>query len=501
MRLMPIVAVTIAALALGGCGSASQGHVVVLRMESPDPGGIEHDPALEFFVNQVARLSSGQLQIRVENYPRGRDGSVDEAGLLRALARGRADLGWAHTGSFDAIGVHSFDVLDTPMLIDNYRTEAAVVSSDLSGPMLAGVGRAGLTGLALLSGPLLRLIGTDGTLLSADDIRNHTFATRPSSVALMAVHAVGGHPMELSYAAIDSFPGLYRDGLGNAGRPAFLEDDLDSIFFDRYGGRCAFGHGGCDTSRPFVATNVVLGPEAVAIVANPRRMRGMSARERAWLARAAAAARSYAAREAGQDSRLIGQLCAAGVRFGPASPAALTSLRRAWRPLYAQLERGPAGSSIRGILALRGRSPRSQPLPIPLNCRLQPSRPSTAHGLRSTLPNGVYRIEVTAADIRAAGAEGSPAAQVQPGVETLTLRDGHWQINFTEPGKYSLYGTYAGSPLRTSWFTYRAGQLEESFFSIVATSAGLRFFVVQSWDNFGVEEALYASHVWRRIGS
>ena len=105
----------------------------------PDPAGIEHDPAVEFFVSAVARLSGGRLRIEVENYPRGPDGSVDEAGVLRAVAGGEADLGWAHTGSFDAVGVHTFDALDAPMLIDNYSSEAAVIRSHVAQQMLAGV--------------------------------------------------------------------------------------------------------------------------------------------------------------------------------------------------------------------------------------------------------------------------------------------------------------------------------------------------------------------------
>ncbi len=69
----------------------------------------------------------------------------------------------------------------------------------------------------------------------------------------------------------------------------------------------------------------------------------------------------------------------------------------------------------------------------------------TAHGVRSTLPDGVYRIQVTAADIRAAGAQG--LGGVWPAVETLTLRDGHWRLDFTEPTIDAEYGTYAGTPL------------------------------------------------------
>jgi hypothetical protein len=119
--------------------------------------------------------------------------------------------------------------------------------------------------------------------------------------------------------------------------------------------------------------------------------------------------------------------------------------------------------------------------------------------VHSTLPDGVYRLQVTAADIRAAGAQG--VGGVAPGVETLTLRDGHWRLNLTEPTGDTEYGSYAGTPLRTAWFTDRAGQLEEEFFSIVASREGLRFNVVQSWADLRVEHAIYASHLWQRIGN
>jgi hypothetical protein len=54
--------------------------------------------------------------------------------------------------------------------------------------------------------------------------------------------------------------------------------------------------------------------------------------------------------------------------------------------------------------------------------------------------------------------------------------------------------------LRTAWWTDRAGQIEESFFSAVVNREGLRFYIVQSWDDYRVEHALYASHLWQRIG-
>ena len=496
MRWQALAAVALVGVALAGCGEAARQRSVVLRMYSPDPAGIEHDPAVERFVERVARLSAGRLRIDVESYPRRVDGSVDEAGLLRAVEGGEADLGWAHTASFEAVGVDAFEALEVPMLIDSYPTETAVIRSALGTRMLSGVSRGGLTGLALLAGPLDRLIGTRAPLRGAGDIRGRAVAVRLSTVASRAVHALGGRAVAL----IPGLPGLYWNALNLPGPPAFAEEDLDSIFFDRYGGRCDFGIDRCDTSRPWVMTNVVLGPSVEAIVANPAHLRRLSATQRGWLTRAAADATAYSTAVASGDDRLAPELCAAGVRFGAASPATLAGLRSELHSLYARLEAGAAAPAIRTILALHSRHPAAAPLPVPRGCHREPAHAGSAHGVRSTLPNGVYRLQVSAANIREAGADG--LGGVQAGVETLTLRDGHWRLAFTEPsGEATEYGTYAGTPLRTAWFTDRAGQDEEEFFSIVVSPDGLLFHVVASWADDRVEGAIYASHRWLRIGA
>ena len=490
-----LLLLALAVLSLTGCGAASKPAGLVLAMESPDPAGIDHDPAVAYFVNRVAQVSGGRLRIKVDN-SRPLDGSVDETAVLRAVARGSADLGWAHTRSFEFVNVHAFDALDAPMLINSYRTESAVIDSGLATSMLAGVNRAGLTGLALLAGPLNRLIGTRTPLRGAGDIRGRVFALRRSPAADMAIRALGGDPLELSYGSVDA--GLYTKIIDNQlAPPAFLEDDLDSIFFDRHGSCVWIQNPGCATSRPWVMANVVLGAKPEVIVANPGRLRRLSARQRSWLVRAAADAARYSTQVADQDAHLVPELCAAGVHFATASPTEVASLRRAWRPLYARLEHGPAGPAIQRIVTLRGGASAPPSLRMPSDCHRQPRQAYTAHGVRSGVPNGVYRIQVSAADIAAAGAQN---LGVNPGVKTLTLRNGRWLLSITEPGGSGAQGTYAGTPLRTAWFTDRPGFDEESFYSIEVSPTGLRFHIVQSWDTFLREQATFGLHPWRRIG-
>jgi TRAP-type C4-dicarboxylate transport system substrate-binding protein len=463
-------------------------------MASADPVGIEHDPAVAFFVDRVAQLSGGRLRIALdERWARG--ATAHEPALLRDVARGRADLGWAYASSFDRVGVNSFQVLQAPLLIDRPSVQDAVIRGPLAAQLLAGVRTAGLQGLALLAGPMSRLVGVNQPVRDVDDLRGLVFAGPDSSLADYAVHAVHGYPRRITPATVAL---LYVDTDGRPARPAALDEDLDSLFFDRYGGACGSSTRGCVNVGPWMTTNAILWPRAAVLVANPRRLRGLDAQERTWVAEAAAQAARYSTTRADDDARLLRELCAAGVRFTTASPAALVRLRRAWRPVYRRLRARPdARAALRTIMRLRAQAPAAAPLRPPAVCGTRP-RPSdaAAHGVPSTLPDGVYRVQLTDADLRAAGAN---QAGDRPGTATLTLRGGHWRLVLTEPGRDVRSGTYAGAALRTAWATAGHGRDETYFSIVVGRDRALRFRVAWA-QNLASTQATYASHAWRRIG-
>jgi len=47
---------------------------------------------------------------------------------------------------------------------------------------------------------------------------------------------------------------------------------------------------------------------------------------------------------------------------------------------------------------------------------------------------------------------------------------------------------------------HRLAAQHELLSDVVVNRDGLRFYIVQSWDDYRVEHALYASHLWRRSG-
>ena len=116
--------------------------------------------------------------------------------------------------------------------------------------------------------------------------------------------------------------------------------------------------------------------------------------------------------------------------------------------------------------------------------------------MRSTLPDGVYRVRITDADLRAVGAN---RAADRTGTATLTLRGGRWRLVFTEPGRSVRTGTYAGTALRTAWATDGRTR-DEAYLSIAVQGDGALAFHVGSAANLATTQAIYASHPWRRIG-
>ena len=113
-----MISVAVAAVMLaGGCsGSESASSKaggtappVVLQMGNAY-GDLNGPPAIQYFVSQVEERSGGNL--RVESKGAYGDYADDaEQQVVRAVAAGQTDLGWAGTRVFDTMGATSFQAL------------------------------------------------------------------------------------------------------------------------------------------------------------------------------------------------------------------------------------------------------------------------------------------------------------------------------------------------------------------------------------------------------
>jgi len=489
------------ATAPAGCSRGGGSPARVLRMEIANPAGPAHDPGAAFFAAKVAALSHGRLRIAYDDRW-GHQGEALETRLIRDVRAGRAELGIAHTRFLVRAGARMFDPLDAPMLVDRYSTQAAVVTGPVGRRMLADTRAAGVEGLALLAGRLAYPVGTRGPIRSVRDVAGREFALRAlrpnehylpgSPLPALTLHAIGAYPRPLSNERIFA---IYVTAEGSPGRPSIYEDDLDSLFFDRYGERCARPDPECRTLGPWITVDAALWPRTAVIVANAAALARLTPRERGWVRTAAIAAHRRSLSVAGGDQRLLAELCAAGARAVSAPARAVADLHRTLRAAYARLS---DPQLIGALERLRSRTAPDPPLRIPSGCGRRHAHQGPARGVRSPLPDGVYRVQITREDLRAAGAK---EIGDRTGIATLTLRRGRWRLRWTEPPGPGIDGTYAGAPPRTAWTFGTGRNREEAYMSIVTGPDGaLRFSVGRALDLPRLQ-ALFASHPWRRIGS
>lgn len=145
----------LAVFLLAGCGGAPADkaggtHHATTVLTLANSLGDENE--LQAFADEVERRSEGSLRIRFSNDWR-KDQRDYEPALIRDVAAGKADLCWVGSRAFPAVGIHSFDALTAPPVIDRYELEGAVLGSHLPDAMLRSLAPLGVTGLGVLPGP------------------------------------------------------------------------------------------------------------------------------------------------------------------------------------------------------------------------------------------------------------------------------------------------------------------------------------------------------------
>jgi TRAP-type C4-dicarboxylate transport system substrate-binding protein len=324
---------------------------VVLRMAST-PFDLSDVPPVEEFVRRVASLSGGAIRINVTNQL-GDYAPDAEAQVVRAVASGSFDLGWAGSRVFDSMGVSNFQALSAPMLIDSYPLENSVLEGAMPGQMLDSLKGVGVTGLGVLGDGIRLPIGVR-PLLTPAAWRGISFGTYRSDVQEQAIRALGATP-------VVAF-GPFRSHDLDSGAIEGFELDVR-----RYASM------GLEGKALFVAANVALWPEFDVLFANPARLSSLTDEQRGWLEQAAGDAAKDSVGLAGDDSTYVRQACAAGSTFVNATSANLAALRRSFSVVYLTMERDPQTKSfILQIRRLRRSTPPGPALTIPAGCTGEP---------------------------------------------------------------------------------------------------------------------------------
>jgi TRAP-type transport system periplasmic protein len=337
------------ALAGGDKAGGPAGGPVVVRMANT-ASGLDDIPPVADFVRRVDTLSGGTLRITMTN--QWGDYAPDaEARLVRAVAAGTVDLGWAGSRVFDTVGIRNWQALSAPMLIDSYPLENAVLRSEMPGRMLAGLPKIGVAGLGALGERLRLPFGAHRPLLAPVDWHGVSFGTYRSGVQEQAIRALGATPLVAF--------GPYRVHYLTRGEMQGFELDIRRYVRD-------VG----PTGTMYATANVALWPQFDVLIANPRWLTSLTARQRGWLQQAAGAAgRDSVALAASGSAAYVRQACAIGARFVTATPADLAAMRRSLSAVYQNLETDPQTRAfIQQIRRLKAATPPGLPLRIPAGC-------------------------------------------------------------------------------------------------------------------------------------
>jgi TRAP-type C4-dicarboxylate transport system substrate-binding protein len=382
-------------------GGETGGKPVVLTL-------VEHDPTYggAQFAAAVEKLSGGEIQVDLDTTWENR--YVDaERRTVEDVRTGKADLAVVGARVWDTLGVDGFDALLAPFLVDNVELERRVLSSPLAARMLPRVTRDGVVGLALLPGALRRPFGYTRALVGRKDYAGARMGVKPGRIEAATLLSLGATTRNFN-----TLSGASREG---------AVPDLSTIASLGWRGRT-------------LAANVVFWPRVETVVVNRGAFAALTPSQQAVLRGAGREAFGPRLLELDQvESKALGTICERGLaRLVTATPAQISALRSAVRPVYRQLERNPlTRRSLAEIKRMGGAASAVEPL------RCGARAPTVAPALE-----GVWSSAVTRRELLAEGASAAEA-RTYAGPAALQLKGGRWVFRgqrTTVTGRYTSEG-------------------------------------------------------------
>jgi TRAP-type C4-dicarboxylate transport system substrate-binding protein len=381
-RSLPALTVLAAAACAVGCaglthdraGGERRAKPVVLTLASHDAGADARE-----WIAAVQRMSGGS--VRIAQRPDWRDPEVDyERHTIDDVRAGKVDLALIPARAYDTLGVNSFQALLAPLLVDSYPVERRVLTSHVPDPMLAGVAKLGVVGVAALPGALQYVLSMTHPLLRPLDYATHgrtggQIAVRPSRLTAATFRALGA-------MAVAVAPGDDRT------RFLSVEQSPSEIWAFRYEDV---------TQGESLARNITLWPRVMTVVMNREAYHRLSGSQRRALAGAGSAATVPAVQRIERaDAHAMLRFCRVRafhqqVRLLTATPTDLHLTRRALQPVYAALMRD--AETAGEISAIRSLRRATQPTPA-VHCAGDRRRPPSA------LTGQRYTAELTRTDRR-----------------------------------------------------------------------------------------------------
>ena len=273
---------------------------------------------LEWFEEEVNRVSDGRLGVEFVNTWTTADNPREETTTVAAVASDQADLGWAGTRAFGCLGVRSLDPLQTPFLLEDYSALDAVCRDDVAIEMLEPLERLGLVGLVVLPGAQRKPFAFARRLLGPRDYEGAKLRIHESLVADSTYRALDAEAVTLSVKDM-------------AGRADALIDGLDVQTEALAGWRL----------RGSITFNVNLWPRTIALVASRRAYEWLGPEEREMLHAASAGTLARALEHLADQERRDREALPPAVTAIYASDSDLAAIRERVEPVREELRAHP----------------------------------------------------------------------------------------------------------------------------------------------------------------
>lgn len=410
-RLHLTLPLAIAVLALAACGggdspdkAGGSGPTVTLRIGSANFPNSAATDAMATFAREVETLSDRKLRIKLVWKAAGMARAWDQRVARRVIA-GDLDLGLIPARAWDTEGVTSMRAIHAPFLVTNDELAREVVQGELAEEMLAGLDELDLVGLALIPEGLRHPVGFGKPLLSPADYSGIMIQTPRSDTGYALFRALGATPQDFNG---DGYQRAVRSG-------AVQGEDLSFVLAKTL-------------LRAGVFTgNVTFSAKVNSLVVNREVYEGLTEEQRSTLREAAERTREHGLDEDVREQEAAARFCADGGTVVTASEADLQALEQAAEPVYAELEKDTTTREmIDRIRELKQRQPPSDEVePCAGGDSAADRSPSSDPGADGRgIPNGVYRTQVTEAELLKAGLPRDE--EEYDGVHTLTLEDGEF---------------------------------------------------------------------------
>ncbi|TCO18511.1 TRAP-type C4-dicarboxylate transport system substrate-binding protein [Kribbella steppae] len=277
------------------------------------PGGL----AIVEFVEQVRTLSGGKILVYPVWEAAGEGVQQWDQVVARMLKDKELDLAMIPSRTWDTEGVTTLRALNAPFLVtSDALADKIVTSKDMSDQLMAGLDKAGATGLALMPESLRHPFGFQHALLTPTAFKGQGIRTAKSDLGDATIRALGGKPSD---ANGDAFDAGIRDGTLAGAETGFVLSDALPV-------------------PGIAAANVTFSTKVNTLVANSGMLAGLSAENREILQKAAAATREWVLAHRITEAANAAAYCNRGGKIVKATAADLQALDRAMQPVYAELD-------------------------------------------------------------------------------------------------------------------------------------------------------------------